>query len=70
MFTLHFLHFITLASTTFNLSVSVQLVDSRLRSTSQYLIMEARGKYDFNGQAEDELSFRKGDILKVRDRLL
>ncbi|KAL2101389.1 hypothetical protein ACEWY4_003150 [Coilia grayii] len=27
--------------------------------------MEARGKYDFNGTAEDELSFRKGDILKV-----
>uniref|UniRef100_A0A673N0F6 Osteoclast-stimulating factor 1 n=1 Tax=Sinocyclocheilus rhinocerous TaxID=307959 RepID=A0A673N0F6_9TELE len=27
--------------------------------------MEARGKYDFNGKAEDELSFRKGDILKI-----
>lgn len=27
--------------------------------------MEARGKYDFNGTAEDELSFRKGDILKI-----
>ena len=28
--------------------------------------MEARGKYDFNATGEDELSFRKGDILKVR----
>uniref|UniRef100_A0A672LK70 Osteoclast-stimulating factor 1 n=1 Tax=Sinocyclocheilus grahami TaxID=75366 RepID=A0A672LK70_SINGR len=27
--------------------------------------MEARGKYDFNGKEEDELSFRKGDILKI-----
>uniref|UniRef100_A0A667ZLW2 Osteoclast-stimulating factor 1 n=1 Tax=Myripristis murdjan TaxID=586833 RepID=A0A667ZLW2_9TELE len=27
--------------------------------------MEARGKYDFNATADDELSFRKGDILKV-----
>ncbi|XP_028841294.1 GRB2-related adapter protein 2a [Denticeps clupeoides] len=27
--------------------------------------MEARGKYDFNGTAEDELSFRKGDVLKI-----
>lgn len=27
--------------------------------------MEARGKFDFNGTAEDELSFRKGDILKI-----
>ncbi|XP_062874590.1 GRB2-related adapter protein 2a [Trichomycterus rosablanca] len=27
--------------------------------------MEARGKYDFNGTAEDEISFRKGDILKI-----
>jgi hypothetical protein len=27
--------------------------------------MEARGKYEFNATAEDELSFRKGDILKV-----
>ncbi|XP_030264877.1 GRB2-related adapter protein 2a [Sparus aurata] len=27
--------------------------------------MEARGKYDFNATAEDELSFRKGDILKI-----
>ncbi|XP_051987509.1 GRB2-related adapter protein-like [Xyrauchen texanus] len=27
--------------------------------------MEARGKYDFNGTAEDELSFRKGDIVKI-----
>uniref|UniRef100_A0A673KQN2 Osteoclast-stimulating factor 1 n=1 Tax=Sinocyclocheilus rhinocerous TaxID=307959 RepID=A0A673KQN2_9TELE len=29
--------------------------------------MEARGKYDFNGKEEDELSFRKGDILKVNE---
>lgn len=27
--------------------------------------MEARGKYDFTATADDELSFRKGDILKV-----
>lgn len=27
--------------------------------------MEARGKYDFTASAEDELSFRKGDILKI-----
>ncbi|XP_053194257.1 GRB2-related adapter protein 2a [Scomber japonicus] len=27
--------------------------------------MEARGKYDFNATAADELSFRKGDILKI-----
>ncbi|MGH0187908.1 UNVERIFIED_CONTAM: hypothetical protein FKN15_027061 [Acipenser sinensis] len=26
--------------------------------------MEAVGKFDFNATAEDELSFRKGDILK------
>ncbi|KAM3597426.1 uncharacterized protein V6R79_004410 [Siganus canaliculatus] len=27
--------------------------------------MEAKGKYDFNATADDELSFRKGDILKI-----
>ncbi|MBN3323451.1 GRAP2 protein, partial [Atractosteus spatula] len=27
--------------------------------------MEATGKFDFNATAEDELSFRKGDILKI-----
>ncbi|XP_044037862.1 GRB2-related adapter protein 2a [Siniperca chuatsi] len=27
--------------------------------------MEARGKYDFSATAADELSFRKGDILKI-----
>uniref|UniRef100_A0A8C6UUU8 Osteoclast-stimulating factor 1 n=1 Tax=Neogobius melanostomus TaxID=47308 RepID=A0A8C6UUU8_9GOBI len=27
--------------------------------------MEAKGKYDFNATDEDELSFRKGDILKI-----
>ncbi|KAM4716840.1 GRB2-related adapter protein 2a [Anableps anableps] len=27
--------------------------------------MEARGKYDFTATSDDELSFRKGDILKV-----
>ncbi|XP_075871829.1 GRB2-related adapter protein 2a [Nelusetta ayraudi] len=27
--------------------------------------MEARGKYDFNATANDELSFRKGDTLKI-----
>ncbi len=28
-------------------------------------VMEATGKYDFAATAEDELSFRKGDIIKV-----
>lgn len=28
--------------------------------------MEARGKYDFISTEEEELSFKKGDILKVR----
>ncbi|XP_075999057.1 GRB2-related adapter protein 2a [Genypterus blacodes] len=27
--------------------------------------MEARGKYEFNATAQDELSFKKGDILKI-----
>ncbi|XP_061568259.1 GRB2-related adapter protein 2a [Cololabis saira] len=27
--------------------------------------MEARGKFDFTATADDELSFRKGDILKI-----
>ncbi|XP_032392965.1 GRB2-related adapter protein 2a [Etheostoma spectabile] len=27
--------------------------------------MEARGKYDFTATADDELSFRKGDVLKI-----
>ena len=27
--------------------------------------MEARGKYDFSAAGDDDLSFRKGDILKV-----
>ncbi|KTG41326.1 hypothetical protein cypCar_00035963 [Cyprinus carpio] len=27
--------------------------------------MEATGKYDFTATAEDELSFRKGDIIKI-----
>ncbi|XP_047426751.1 GRB2-related adapter protein 2a [Mugil cephalus] len=27
--------------------------------------MEARGKYEFNATGDDELSFRKGDILKI-----
>lgn len=27
--------------------------------------MEAKAKYDFGATAEDELSFRRGDILKV-----
>ncbi|RVE69945.1 hypothetical protein OJAV_G00082810 [Oryzias javanicus] len=27
--------------------------------------MEARGKYEFSATADDELSFRKGDILKI-----
>uniref|UniRef100_A0A3B4AC40 Uncharacterized protein n=1 Tax=Periophthalmus magnuspinnatus TaxID=409849 RepID=A0A3B4AC40_9GOBI len=29
--------------------------------------MEAKGKYDFNATEEDELGFRKGDILKVNN---
>ena len=35
--------------------------------TLQPVTMEARGKYDFNATAADELSFRKGDILKVSE---
>ncbi|MEQ2175496.1 hypothetical protein ILYODFUR_022189 [Ilyodon furcidens] len=27
--------------------------------------MEAKGKYDFSATSDDELSFKKGDILKV-----
>jgi hypothetical protein len=27
--------------------------------------MQAYGRYDFNATANDELSFQKGDILKV-----
>lgn len=27
--------------------------------------MEARAKHDFTATAEDELSFRRGDVLKV-----
>uniref|UniRef100_A0A3P9HEX6 Osteoclast-stimulating factor 1 n=1 Tax=Oryzias latipes TaxID=8090 RepID=A0A3P9HEX6_ORYLA len=27
--------------------------------------MEARGKYEFSATADDELSFRKGDVLKI-----
>ncbi|XP_067088172.1 GRB2-related adapter protein 2a [Osmerus mordax] len=27
--------------------------------------MEARGKYDFDATEEDELSFRKGDVIKI-----
>lgn len=48
-------------------SLLCQPIDPLLSST-QYFIMEARGKFDFNGTAEDELSFRKGDILKVSNR--
>lgn len=31
--------------------------------------MEAEAEYDFEKTSEDELSFRKGDILKVGDIL-
>ncbi len=34
--------------------------------TPQPVPMEARGKFDFTATADDELSFRRGDILKVR----
>lgn len=37
-----------------------------LLPTLQPVPMEAKGKYEFNATASDELSFRKGDILKVR----
>lgn len=30
--------------------------------------MEAYAKYDFNATADDELSFKRGDILKVSAR--
>lgn len=32
--------------------------------------MEAVAKYDFNATADDELSFKRGDILKVIDNLM
>lgn len=31
--------------------------------------MEAVAKYDFKATADDELSFKRGDILKVTDTL-
>lgn len=39
--------------------------NSRRDPTLPPVKMEARGKYDFNATADDELSFRKGDVLKV-----
>ena len=30
------------------------------------IVMEAVGLYDFNPTGSDELSFKKGDVLKVR----
>ncbi len=32
----------------------------------RYIIMEAVALYDFNTTADDELSFKKGSILKVQ----
>lgn len=32
--------------------------------------MEAIAKYDFKATADDELSFKRGDILKVSDNYL
>lgn len=32
--------------------------------------MEAVAKYDFKATAEDELSFKRGDILKVTDNFI
>lgn len=31
-----------------------------------FLTMEATAKYDYDATADDELSFRKGELLKVR----
>ena len=31
--------------------------------------MEAIAKHDFNATAEDELSFKKGQVLKVKSNL-
>ncbi|CAG5897250.1 unnamed protein product, partial [Menidia menidia] len=35
------------------------------KNLSETLTMEARGKYDFSATVDDELSFRKHDILKI-----
>jgi hypothetical protein len=32
--------------------------------------MEANSKHDFNATAEDELSFRKGQVLKVNQAMM
>lgn len=32
--------------------------------------MEAVAKYDFTATAEDELSFKKGNVLKVKERYI
>ncbi|XP_064862739.1 growth factor receptor-bound protein 2-like isoform X2 [Oncorhynchus nerka] len=53
-----------------NCSLLSFVTEDRLQSYSNSLTlpplaMEARGKYEFNATAEDELSFRKGDILKI-----
>ncbi len=32
--------------------------------------MEANSKHDFNATAEDELSFRKGQVLKVKQAMM
>lgn len=32
--------------------------------------MEAIAKYDFKATADDELSFKRGDVLKVSDKYL
>lgn len=42
------------------------IIDSQCKLNSEVLtIMEAKAKHDFTATADDELSFRRGDVLKV-----
>lgn len=38
--------------------------------TAAIRTMEAIAKYDFKATADDELSFKRGDVLKVSDKYL
>ena len=37
-----------------------------LNISFSFLTMEATAKYDYDATVDDELSFRKGELLKVR----
>lgn len=43
----------------------VMIKYGRFRIVQTKTKMEARAKHDFTATAEDELSFRRGDVLKV-----